>query len=80
MEQKFENIKDLTKKIFDNSINVSSFTVRQIGLKFVIRIYNSKKMIVFGMEGNYKNVSHICKLILNEQKINGGKLYEQQQK
>lgn len=76
MEQKFQKIKDLTKSIFDNSINVSSYSVRQVGLKFVIRIYNRKKMIVFGMEGNYNNVLHVCRLILKEQKVNGGKLYE----
>ena len=80
MKQKLENIEDLTRKIFENSINVSRYSVKNVGLKIIIRIYNEHNMVVFGMQGNYNNLCHVCKLILNEQKINGGKIYEQQQK
>lgn len=79
MKQKLEHIQDLTKVIFDNSVNVARYSVKNVGLKIIIRIYNSNNMVVFGMEGNYNNLVKVCRLILEEQKINGGKLYEQQQ-
>lgn len=78
MKYKLEHIQDLTREIFENSINVSRFSVKNVGLKIIIRIYNSNNMVVFGMQGNYNNLVKVCRLILNEQKINGGKLYEQQ--
>lgn len=79
MEQKLERIQDLTREIFENSINVSRFSVKNVGLKIIIRMYNNNNQVVFGMQGNYNNLVKVCRLILNEQKINGGKLYEQQQ-
>lgn len=79
MKQKLEHIQDLTKAIFDNSVNVARYSVKNVGLKIIIRIYNSNNMVVFGMQRNYNNLVKVCRLILEEQKFNGGKLYEQQQ-
>lgn len=78
MDYEFEKIVDLTREIFEKSTNVSKYTVRKIGAKYIVKILNSKKKIVFGMQGNYNNVKHVAKLIIEEQKSNGGKLYEQQ--
>lgn len=79
MKYKLERIQDLTREIFENSINVSRFSVKNVGLKIIVKIYNDNNQVVFGMQGNYNNLLHICKLILKEQAINGGKIYEQQQ-
>lgn len=78
MKQKLERIQDLTREIFENSINVSRFSVKNVGLKIIVSIYNDNNQVVFGMQGNYNNLLHICKLILKEQEKNGGKIYEQQ--
>lgn len=79
MKQKLEHIQNLTKAIFDNSVNVARYSVKNVGLKIIVRIYNNNNQVVFGMQGNYNNLSKVCRLIIEEQKINGGKLYEQQQ-
>lgn len=80
MKYELERIQDLTREIFENSINVSHFSVKNVGLKIIVRIYNNNNQVVFGMQGNYNNLLHVCKLILKEQETNGGKIYEQQQK
>lgn len=77
-DYEIENLMVLTKKMFENSANVNDFRVENIGSEFNIRIVNKTGEVVFGMRGYYKNLVHVCKLILNEQKTNGGKLYEQQ--
>lgn len=77
--EEFEFIEFLTRKIFENSGNVAKYSVNRIGRKYIIKIYNSKRKVVFGMEGDCNNILFICKLILKEQETNGGKLYEQQQ-
>ena len=80
MKCELERIQDLTREIFENSINVSHFSVKNVGLKIIVRIYNDNNQVVFGMQGNYNNLLYVCKLILKEQETNGGKIYEQQQK
>lgn len=75
MDHEFEKIVDLTKEIFRRSANVSSYTVRKINTRYRVNILNSKKKIVFGMQGSYDNVKKVCLLIIEEQKVNGGRLY-----
>lgn len=78
MDYAFEKIVDLAREIFEKSANVSKYTVHKIGAKYIVKIYDNKGTIAFGMKGNYNNVKHVCKLILKEQETNGGKLYELQ--
>lgn len=77
MDYEFEKIKDLTRTIFRKSANVSHFTVKNVGTNFIIKIFNKKGGVTFGMQGTYDNVKKVCLLIIEEQKVNGGKLYEQ---
>lgn len=78
MKQKLEHIQDLTREIFEKSVNVSRFSVKNVGLKIIVRIYNDNNQVVFGMQGNYKNIVTVCRLILEKQIKDRGGLYEQQ--
>lgn len=80
MKQKLEHIENLTKAIFENSVNVARYSVKNVGLKIIVRIYNKNNMVVFGMQGNYKNIVTVCRLILEKQIKDRGGLYEQRQK
>ena len=73
------NIKYLTKAIFDNSYNVASYSVKNVGLKYTIKIFNNNSNIVFSISGNYNNVVSVCRLILEKQIKDKGGLYEQKQ-
>lgn len=80
MDYAFEKIVDLAKEIFEKSTNVSRYEVKKTGNKYFVKIYNNKGVIVCGIEGSYNNVKKVCLLIIEEQKINGGKMYAEQQK
>lgn len=77
-DYEIKKLMDLIREIFENSANVNDFMVENIGSEFSIRVINKTGDVVFGMRGCYKNLVYICKLILNNQKTNGGKLYEKQ--
>lgn len=78
MEQHLEHIQNLTKAIFDNSYNVASYIVKNVGLKYTIKIFNNNNKIVFSMSGNYNNVVSVCRLILEKQIKDKGGIYVQQ--
>lgn len=79
MKEKLKKIENLTRKIFNKLINVSRYCVTNEGLKIIVRIYNTNNLVVIEMQGDYNNLAHVCKLILEEQNTKGGKTYEQQQ-